>query len=198
MKLLYTKRSPYARKVLVTAIEKKIKLELIEENLTNKSPNLLTHNPLGKIPTLILDDDTSICDSSLICEYLDGLEKSPVLIPSDPKKRLDVLKIDAIAKGLADNAVAVYYEKAILHPKDFNQSFIDGKEAAIIRTLEYFDQHISDLKEFNMAAISIACAVGYTKFRLEHLWPPKNCKNLIKWFEEVSQRESLRQTIPTA
>ncbi|MGE0268767.1 MAG: glutathione S-transferase family protein [Candidatus Omnitrophota bacterium] len=198
MKLLYTKRSPYARKVLVVALEKKIKLELIPEDLTNKSSQLTGHNPLGKIPTLILDDQRAVCDSSLICEYLDGLKKSPVLIPANPKKRLDVLNLDTIAKGLADITVATYYEKAVLHPDDFNQSFIQGKEAAIIRTIEYFDKQLALLEKFNMASISVVCALGYVKFRQGHLWPQKGCKNLLRWFDQVSQRESFQQTIPVA
>ena len=47
MKLLYTPRSPYARKVRVVAIEKGIGLELISEDLVNKSPGLVKANPLG-------------------------------------------------------------------------------------------------------------------------------------------------------
>lgn len=198
MKLLYTKRSPYARKVLVVAIEKKIKLDLVTEDLTNKSSLLLEHNPLGKIPTLILEDQSALCDSSLICEYLDGLKKSPVLIPANPKKKWEVLRLDAIAKGLADITVAAYYEKAVLHPQDFNQSFIQGKEVTITRTIEYFDQHVDQLEKLNMASLSVACALGYVKFRQGHLWPQKGCKKLLKWFDEISRRDSLQQTIPTA
>ncbi len=41
MKLLYTKRSPYARKVRIVALEKKIDLQLIDEDLTKKSQYLL-------------------------------------------------------------------------------------------------------------------------------------------------------------
>lgn len=198
MKLLYTKRSPYARKVLVVAMEKKIKLELVTEDLTKKSPQLLEHNPLGKIPTLILDDDSAICDSSLICEYLDGLKKSPVLIPANPKKRLEVLKLDTIAKGLADVTVAAYYEKAVLHPQDFNATFIEGREAVIIRTLEYFDRQADQLEKLSLASLSVACTLGYVKFRQGHLWPQKGCKKLLKWFDEISRRDSLQQTVPTA
>ncbi len=56
MKLLYTKRSPYARKVRIVALEKDIPLELIEEDLTKKTSTLIDKNPVGKIPALILDN----------------------------------------------------------------------------------------------------------------------------------------------
>ena len=60
MKLLYTKRSPYARKVRVVALEKNIPLDLIDEDLQNKSQRLLSANPLGKVPTLVLDNGITV------------------------------------------------------------------------------------------------------------------------------------------
>ena len=48
MKLLYTKRSPFARKVRVIALEKNIPLDLVDEDLQKKSQRLLEANPLGK------------------------------------------------------------------------------------------------------------------------------------------------------
>ena len=78
MKLLYTKRSPYARKARIVALEKKIDLQLIDEDLTKKSPTLLSTNPIGKIPTLVLDDGEILMDSPVICKYLDGLNERPV------------------------------------------------------------------------------------------------------------------------
>jgi glutathione S-transferase len=73
MQLLYTKRSPYARKAQIIALEKGIALTLIDEDLANKSPALLAANPLAKIPVLILDNGQTLFDSPVICEYLDSL-----------------------------------------------------------------------------------------------------------------------------
>ena len=92
MKLFYTKRSPYARKVRVLALEKGITLDLINEDLAKKSKVLLDSNPLGKVPTLILDNGDTIYDSVVICQYLDELNDTPVLIPKSGKARYEVLK----------------------------------------------------------------------------------------------------------
>ena len=56
---------------------------------TKPHAELMQDNPLSKIPTLVLDDDTVIYDSPVICEYLDSLGGAPKLHPAEPKARLD-------------------------------------------------------------------------------------------------------------
>ena len=170
MKLLYTPRSPYARKVRVAAIEKGIELELVSEDLINKSPGLVKANPLGKIPTLVLDDGSGIFDSPVICEYLDSLKAKPALLPRDPDKRFAVLTLAAAADGLMDATVAAFMEKR-RHPDDFNAAFVAVQEETARQCLAYFDAQVEQFKELNLAGIGVASAIGYMHFRLPHLWP---------------------------
>lgn len=195
MKLLYTKRSPYARKVRVLALEKKIKLDLIEEDLANKSPRLLTASPLGKIPILLLDNKTTLCDSPVICQYLDGLKKSPVLIPRDKNKRLRVLYLEAIADGMMDAAVAAYMERA-RHPENYSTEFIRKQEETILRCAGWFNEQLKDLEKLSLAPIAAASAIGYACFRLPHLAVQDRFNKLGQWFLEFSQRPSMEQTRP--
>lgn len=195
MKLYYTKRSPYARKVHVVALEKGIPLELCEEDLTNKSAALIKLNPVGKIPVLELDDGTALCDSTLMCSYLEERQKAPVLVPQDAAKKWTVLNLDAVAKNLTDITVAVFYEK-LIHPQDFHAKFIANKEDAIRATLVYLDQRVGDLRDLNLASISVACAIGYIQFRLGHLWSQNSCQSLARWYDEISLRESFQRTVP--
>ena len=197
MKLYYTKRSPYARKVQIVALEKEIPLELIEVDLAAKSDDLLALNPVGKIPVLAADDGTVLCDSTAICAYLEDFQKEPSLIPAAPAPYWRMTNLDAVAKGLTDITVAVFYEK-LIHPENFHAKFIANKEAAIVQTLEYLDKRVGDLKDLDMAAISTACAIGYICFRLGHLWPQNSCQRLTQWYDEISQRESFQQTVPVA
>lgn len=195
MKLLYTPRSPYARKVRVAAIEKGIELELVSEDLANKSPGLLQANPLGKIPTLVLEDGRSIFDSPVICEYLDSLNPAPVLIPKDSEKRFAVLTLAAAADGLMDVTVSVFMEK-VRHPKDFSEASITAMEAAIRRCLAYFEARVDHLNALTIASIGLAGALGYIHFRVPHLWPDSKCPRLARWYEEFSKRPSMKETAP--
>src|SRR5580692_6937268 len=100
MKLLYTKRSPFARKVRVIALEKNIPLDLVDEDLQKKSQRLLGANPLGKVPTLILDNGTTVFDSPVICQYLDNLNDQSIMVPRESDERIEVLKWEAFADDL--------------------------------------------------------------------------------------------------
>jgi|CXWL01.1.fsa_nt_gi glutathione S-transferase len=197
MKLLYTKRSPYARKVRIVALEKKIDLPLIDEDLTKKSQSLLDANPLGKIPSLILENGDSIFDSPVICQYLDGLNDTPTLIPHFGKERLHVLRWEAIGDGLTDVSLAAYREK-LQHPNDFNATFVAAQEETIGRTLAYIEQHVSELIILSLAPIAVVAGVGYTQFRLGHLVDAKKYPNLMAWFHDFSKRPSVQLTVPVA
>ncbi len=195
MKLLYTPRSPYARKVRVAAIEKGIDLELVSEDLVNKSPALVKANPLGKIPTLILDNGQTIFDSPVICEYLDSIQPKPALIPEDLEKRLAVLTFAAAADGLMDVTVAMFMEK-VRHPNDFNAAFIAASEVTVRRCFAYFETRTARLNELSVASIALAGAIGYLNFRMPRLWPAADHPELARWYEEFSKRPSMKETVP--
>lgn len=194
MQLLYTKRSPYARKVQVMALEKNIPLELVEEDLLKKSPNLLAANSLGKIPALILDDGQSLFDSPVICEYIDSLNNTPVLIPA--AQRFAILRWQALADGLMDGTVAMYLEK-IRHPLDFNPKFLQNQEKNCASVLQYCEEHLAELADFSLAGIAVACAVDYINFRAPHLNAEGIYPKLQAWLAEFSKHASMQATVPT-
>ena len=192
MKLLYTKRSPYARKVRVIALEKGITLDLIDEDLQKKSQRLLEANPLGKVPTLILDNGLTVFDSSIICQYLDSLDDRNIMIPREGLQRIEVLKWEAFADDLTTGAINLYMEK-IRHPDDFYKDFVGALEKNILSAYTYIDKNLSNLKKFDLASIAVSSAIGYIHFRLPHM---RVQGSLYRWFEEISKRPSMVQTIP--
>ena len=193
MKMLYTKRSPYARKARVVALEKNISLELIDEDLQKKSQRLLEANPLGKVPTLILDNGNTIFDSSVICQYLDSLNETPKMIPQKDIDRIEVLKWESFADDLMTLAINLYLEKT-RHPQDFHKDFIAAGEKSVHLAYAYIQKNLPKLEKFNLAPVAVASAIGYVHFRLPHL---KVQGAVHKWFETISQRPSMAQTLPT-
>ncbi len=192
MKLFYTKRSPYARKVRVLVLEKGIRLDLIDEDLAHKSQKLLDSNPLGKVPTLILDNGDVIYDSVVICQYLDEQDSKTRLIPLSGEARYEVLKWESMADDMVTIAIYVYMEK-VRHPQDFHAQFVTNSENAILNGYQYIEAHLNELGEFNLASIAVASAIGYIHFRLPHL---KVQGKLAQWFEQINKRPSMQQTIP--
>ncbi len=85
MKLHWSLRSPFVRKVMIVAHERRLvdRLDCMRTvaAMTKPHAGLMKDNPLSKIPTLVLDDGTALYDSPVICEYLDALDGQPQLFP---------------------------------------------------------------------------------------------------------------------
>ena len=111
MKLVTSLTSPYGRKVRVVLAEKKIPFQLQVENPWLPDSPVPEINPLGKVPVLVLEDGVSVFDSRVIVEYLDHLTPVAHLIPGEPKSRMVVRGVEALADGVTDAAVAVFLEK---------------------------------------------------------------------------------------
>jgi glutathione S-transferase len=108
MKLLGTNTSPYVRKVRLVLLEKNIPLIYLVDPPREPSSQVARVNPLGRIPALILDDETCVFDSPVIAEYVDTLNETPALIPrTDALARMRVKRWEALADGIMDSAVVV-------------------------------------------------------------------------------------------
>jgi glutathione S-transferase len=69
------------------------------------------HNPLTRVPTLVLDDGEALVESHIILDYLDGLVPAEqAMFPRAEPDRHKALRIAALATGMADKAVALFYE----------------------------------------------------------------------------------------
>lgn len=101
MKLFYSPVSPYARKIRVLAIELDLfeKIEWIESHPFDDEAQLLSANPLGKVPVLQVDGN-SILDSVVICDYLQNLseQKQSAPNPNYWKHRTQI----SMAQGVLD------------------------------------------------------------------------------------------------
>lgn len=69
-------------------------------------------NPLARVPTLILDDGFVLTDSHMILDYLDSLVDAP-MFPRDQPARARALQSTALACGLAEKAVSLFYERRL-------------------------------------------------------------------------------------
>lgn len=108
MKLYWSPRSPFVRKVLVAVHELGLadRIGIVATPVAMTLPNagLLRDNPLGKIPALVLDDGTVVHDSLVICECLDALA-GPRLFPPPGPARWTALTRHALGNGMRDMLV---------------------------------------------------------------------------------------------
>ncbi len=102
MKLRYSPTSPYVRKVSVTALELGLteRIARVPTDTQDRESGIAEHNPLGKVPALILDDGGVLYDSPVICEYLDSLHDGPPMFPAAGPARWTALRQQALGDGI--------------------------------------------------------------------------------------------------
>lgn len=80
--MLYSSKNPYARKVRIVLEEKEIPFELITEVPWDSTTSPPQHNPLSKLPVLILDDGSTVYESHCILESIEAKFPDKTLILS--------------------------------------------------------------------------------------------------------------------
>lgn len=193
MKLLYQTHSPFARKALVFALEAGLadRIEVIhhETSPTLRNEEVFALNPLGKVPVLITDEGEAIFDSSVICEYLDGLHGGPPLIPTD---RIAALRWQAVADGISEAGILVRWETT-RRPEHLRYPPLGGGHLAkVAEACAYLETHFHPANTPGLAEIATATALSWITFREIHdlaAYPL-----LAAWLEAFEQRPSMRAT----
>jgi glutathione S-transferase len=154
------------------------------ENGDTLDPNdpLRKENPLGKIPVLTLDDGRHVFDSRVILEYFDHLAGGGKILPADPDKRLDCLRLQALADGIMDAAILVVYEGRYRPEDKRHEGWVEHQRDKASRGLAALDGFLPDASEFNAGTIAAACALGYVDWRRQVDWRALNPK-LVAWFD---------------
>jgi len=198
MKLFVSLLSPYARKVRMVIIEKGLsdQVEVTESMPYDKPDDLLTANPLGKVPTLVRDDGSSLFDSPVICEYLDSLSDQNPLLPASGEDRWQVLRLIAFADGITDAAYLSTMERR--RPEDEQSDTVwQAQRDKIVRGLDVLEASPpAGDGTVNMGTLALAATLGYIDLRHGDLNWRENRPALTAWLETLSKRDSFQQTIP--
>ena len=199
MKLYFSHASPYARKVRITALEVGLldQTTLEVTDAWSATRGLPDDNPLCKVPTLVLEDGTALFDSPVICEYLDHLGGGTLFPPAGPE-RWTALRLQALADGLCDAAVARRLET--LRPENLrSDTWIARQTAAMVRACDALEGWVDDLSgPVTIGSLAVLVALGYLDLRFaEDNWRAGRPK-LAAWFETASKRPSFQATKPPA
>lgn len=202
MRMRINPASPFARKVRIVARETGTigRIEEIDTAVSPVTPNpdLAAANPLVKIPALVLDDGSTLYDSRVIAEYLDALGGGG-LFPATGTERWQALRLQALCDGILDAAVLTRYETAV-RPQPLQWSeWIAGQRRKIEGGLDALEaEHAQWGERFGIGQIGAACVLGYLDFRFPDIDWRASRPGLKRWFERVSERKSVRDTMPSA
>ena len=201
MKLLGSPASPYTRKVRIVLAEKRIECDTENVDVQPVENPVNSHNPLGKIPTLVLDDGTALYDSRVIVEFLDSVSPISRLIPDDMRDRVAVRRWEALADGVLDAGLLARYES--LREKNEQSAAWSAKQLARMR--RGMEQMRSELDgrpwchngRYSLADIAVGCCLGWLAFRKPggvdwHAQYP----GLAQHYKKLMERQPFADTVP--
>lgn len=201
MKLLASPTSPFARKVRIVLAEKHVDSDL--EMITPGDPQapIMANNPLGQVPTLILDDGSAVFDSRVIVEYLDAISPAAKLLPEPGRQRMLVRRIEALADGVTEAAIKIFYERK--RPESHQDAALIAQQRATIdRGLAAMEKELGDKEWFHghnlsLADIAAGCCLGYLNLRFEsEIEWRRGHPGLAQLKDKLLARPSFAETVP--
>jgi len=198
MKLIGSLTSPYVRKARIVLAEKRIDYEFQIDIPWNSDTRVPEHNPLGKVPVLILDDGFRLFDSRVIVEYLDHLTPVARLLPETNRQRIVVKRWEALCDGILDAAVAIFLERKRPDPSDGQITRQDGKIRKALATTaeELADKNWCAGEAFSLADIALGGALSNLNLRYSESEWRKPYRNLEKHYHKLTERPSFKLTEP--
>lgn len=202
MKLLASPASPYTRKVRVVLAEKRIDCEVQPVDVNAGDNPVIAHNPLGKIPTLVLDDGTALFDSRVIVEFLDNVSPIARLIPEDNRERVAVRRWEALADGVLDAGLLLRYES--LRPKrEQSASWAEKQLGKVKRGLALMAADLGEApwchgERYTLADIAVGCCLGWLAFRHPSIDWRAEYPDLARHFDKLMARPAFAETVPSA
>jgi glutathione S-transferase len=191
LKFYYNHRSPMARRVWRTLLEKSIPFEPVVLNLNGDQfhPEFLEINPFNHVP-VIVDNGFRVVESLAILDYLEAKYPLPALLPKEPENLAKVRMVQMVATNE-------------LLPKMVSLLLASEDSAKVIQIHEHIDKVLKFLAEclgnstyFAGEQLSLADIVAGTDLSLL----PKlgitfnNYPQLQDWFDRLMQRESWQKT----
>jgi glutathione S-transferase len=133
--------SPFVRRVAISMKLLGLSFEHANWSVGKDFERIREYNPLGRVPTLVLDDGEVLMESSVILDYLDELVgPERALLPGGGKQRRDALMLMAMAVGAAEKGVAQVYEGAFRPPEKRHQPWVERCKTQMAGALQELEK----------------------------------------------------------
>lgn len=202
MRLLYAPTSPYVRKVMVSAhlLGLADRIEWLDSaaHPIERDTRIAAHNPMAKVPTLILADGCALYDSRVICEYLDSLVPAYGLFPKTEPVKWRALTRQALGDGLLDAALLARYERSARPADKQWDAWRDSQLVKVGACLDVIEQQAESLatRGLTIGEVTLACGLGYLDFRFADLGWRTTHPKAAHWNSQVQALPALQVTLP--
>jgi glutathione S-transferase len=200
MKLFYSEGSPYARIVRIALLELGLDEKAEKEIVTLRDPEsaLLPYNPVGRVPTLQLDDGTVLTESPLILFYLDTQHGGPPLLPRDGSDGWIALSRMGTAMGLIDG-IAVWNRALRLPEHERSPTVLALERTRATRTLDALENAVAAgayCGRLDAARIALGSTLGWAERRHRTFQWREGHPVLSAWYDDIAKTPSFTRTLP--
>lgn len=200
--------SPFVRRVAVTLHHYGMPFTRNTMSVISDAAEMARINPLGRVPSLVLDNGEVLIDSNAIADHLEEVAGDKGnLIPSAGEERRRVLRLVAASCGVVDKAIAIVYEKLFHERQQLSQRWLVRCEGQVANTLRYLESHASGKwiagERFSQADIMTGATLGYLTLRLPELFSSESYPHLAALSDRcealacfVACRPGANETVP--
>ncbi len=190
---------PYGQKVRIVLAEKSLSYDLVTVDLTqneHRRPDFLRLNPFGRVPVLV-DEDTTIYDSTIINEYLEDEYPEPPVLP--PVGSSAMRARARIFEDFADTSFTPQVGQLIAEASkpegERDQNRLQRLHQSVERVLDYLNNELKGQQflagEFSVADIGFAPRLLVLKDIGIDL-AANNRINVDGWLKRMQERPSIQ------
>lgn len=198
MQLIETKTAPNPRRVRIFLAEKGIVVPAVNRDLGSlQSDDFTRINPEQRVPVLILDDGTAICETVAICRYFEEIHPEPALMGRGATGRALVeMWQRRVELGFFAHVAAAFRHK---HPSMAQlevpqiPEWGEANKPKALAALAKFNSQLADTRflagdDYSIADITLLVAVDFMK--PARIARPEGMAHFDRWYGEVSARPS--------
>jgi glutathione S-transferase len=183
MQLIGMLDSPYVRRVAIALIVAKTPFIHRPISLFRHIDQFSELNPLLKAPTLLTDAGVVLMDSSVILDYLAGVDPPiAALTPSTLPERLVALRATALALTVMEKAVQRHYERTLRPVEKQHEPWVNRVMGQLTAGLSALDIELPRSGwirgELGVADITVVCAFGFIRSILDDVVVTSRYPNL--------------------
>jgi len=190
--------SPYVRRVAVSLRVLGFAYEHDTRSVFADFDAMRRVNPLGRIPSLVLDDGEVLIDSAAILDWLDQqVGPARALVPPGGVERRRKLRLIALATGAIDKVGAAAYERMIRPsplrwPEWIERCRTQGRGAIAALAAEPWP----DDAPLDQAQITAVCMIRYVRMADATLLPSGEHRQLDALSQRCEARPEFQATFP--
>lgn len=194
LELFYTHGSPYAHICRMACRERGLIPNVVETLTTLRDPaaHVLVHNPSGRVPALVLDDGTTISETTLILMFLDQVGSEPGLLPKNPEGMAAYGRV----LGLLDG-IAVWNRELRRACTERSPSVLELEQSRANRIADALENDIASGRyaDIDAGALALLAVIGFAEQR-HTVWDwSRGRTHMARWFARASKRISFIDTI---